>query len=138
MRSSLQTSPHSPYGRVSHCTVFISSLLPIGPLTYTHFFLLKKYQGKIKTDVVATEAGCDSFRPEGEGTGPLREEGKTAPKQLLLASHELGEESRAPRLHGLGPLGGDLAPYDASILLGPPSQETRLRDSTGKEVSLSH
>lgn len=47
----LQTSSHSPYGRVSHCTVFTSSLLPMGPLTYTHFFLLKKYQGKIKTDV---------------------------------------------------------------------------------------
>lgn len=73
---SCQTSPRSPYGRVSHCTVFISSLLPMGPLTYTHFFLLKKYQGKIKTDVVSTEAGYDSFCPGAETTGPLKEGGQ--------------------------------------------------------------
>ena len=59
--------------------MFISSLLPIGPLTYTHFFLLKKYQGKIKTDVVSTEAGYGPFCPRGETTRPLEEGGHTRP-----------------------------------------------------------
>lgn len=81
-RPSPQTSSHSPYGRVSHCTVFISSLLPTGPLTYTHFFLLKKYQGKIKTDVVSTETGYNSFFPGGEPLALLRREGKIAPREV--------------------------------------------------------
>lgn len=107
IRPGLHTPSHSPYGRVSHRTVFISSLCPIGPLTYTHCFLLKKYQGKIKTDVVSTEAGYDSFCPGEKLLVLLRREGKTAPYEVR--SWERNQDAHLRRPLMWGPQGRDLA-----------------------------
>lgn len=56
---------------IIQCLSLTSSM---DPLTYTHFFLLKKYQGKTKTDVVSTEAGYGSWCP-GETDRSSRERG---------------------------------------------------------------
>lgn len=133
----LHTPSHSPYGRVSHRTVFISSLCPIGPLTYTHCFLLKKYQGKIKTDVVSTEAGYDSFCPGEKLLVLLRREGKTAPYEVR--SWERNQDAHLRRPLMWAPRGGI---SHCRVMLQSPSTASQSMNETRwlneKQTSIFH
>lgn len=106
--------------------MFISSLLPIGPLTYTHFFLLKKYQGKIKTDVVSTEAGYGPFCPRGEPPVLLRREDTLGPGEVRsrVKNQALCTQRPLPRARGRCP-----TPWGVSVIPHHPGKQMRLGDS---------
>lgn len=115
--------------------MFIPSLLPVGPLTYTHFFLLKKYQGKSKQ--MWTQRQVTGLAAPGGTTGPLTE-GREAIAAPARSGVGRGIESSMCRGPGLGPRGGVLAPSSASESPDsiPPIHGARRTDE--KEAPASH